>query len=137
MVPRFGAQPFHNAGFFMRLVRRPLTYRQPRTGLGKQYRCGWTNAMWLMFAVVAPGCQDAGPPGVMERTGAEVDRTMGHAQQGAGDFSLRVGRALNQAGQSVGDAANVAGTSVHDWLIPIDKADQAPEIGPASGKRDE
>ncbi len=121
----------------MRLVRRSVTYRQPRTGLGKQYRRGLTNAIWLVFAVVAPGCQDPGPPGVMERTGAEVDRTMGHAQQGVGDFSLRVGRALNQAGQSVGDAANVAGTSVHDWLIPIDKADQAPEIGPANGERDE
>ena len=95
-----------------------------------------TNAFWLLFAVAAPGCQEPGQPGVMERTGAEVDRTVEHAQQGVGNFGLRVGRALNQAGQSVGDAANNAGTSVHDWLIPADKANPAPAVDPSSDGRD-
>ena len=47
---------------------------------------------------------------------------MRRAQDGIGDLSLRIGHALNQAGQSVGDAANVAGTRVHDWLVPASQA---------------
>jgi hypothetical protein len=130
MMRRFGAQPLHNAGFFMRLMRRPVTRQQPLCDCGKM----WTSAIWLLCAVGASGCQEPGQPGAMERTGAEVDRTMGQAQQGVGDFSLRVGRALNQAGQSVGNAANVAGTGVHDWLTPAEKADQASGIDPSSSE---
>ena len=135
MARRFDAQSLHNAGFFMRLMGRLAANRQPPSDLAKMYRCRWTNAIWLLCSVAASGCQEAGQPGVMERTGAEVDRTVGQAQQGVGDFSLRVGRALNQAGQSVGNAANAAGTGVHDWLTPAEKPDQAPGSDPAGSER--
>jgi hypothetical protein len=69
----------------------------------------------------------------MERTGAQIDQTMGRAQQSVGDFSQRVGRALGQAGQTAGDAANAAGTNVHDWLLPSEKADQTPGADPSQG----
>ncbi|HEY7576664.1 MAG TPA: hypothetical protein VH855_03635 [Acetobacteraceae bacterium] len=85
----------------------------------------------LLLAVLGTGCQQPGQPGAMERTGAQIDQTMGRAQQGVGDFSQRVGRALGQAGQSAGDAANAAGTNVHDWLVPSGKPDQPPGVDPS------
>ncbi len=119
----------------MRLTTRRAACRQAQSEFGRVYLCVWRNAIWLLFAVVASGCQEPGQPGVMERTGAKIDQTVGNAQQGVGDFGLRVGRALNQAGQSVGDAGNVAGTSVHDWLVPAEKADQAPGVSPPTDER--
>jgi hypothetical protein len=113
----------------LRVLGRNSPDRQLQAGSGAPFRAGWTLAIWLL-TVAASGCQDPGQPGVMERAGAQIDQTMGRAQQDVGDFSLRVGRALSQAGQSVGDAANVAGTRVHDWLVPADQADQATTVGP-------
>jgi hypothetical protein len=85
----------------------------------------------VLLAVLGTGCQQPAQPGPMERTGAQIDQTMGRAQQGVGDFGQRVGRALGQAGQSAGDAASAAGTSVHDWLVPSGTSDQPPGVDPS------
>ncbi len=66
----------------------------------------------------------------MERTGAQIDQSIGQAQENVGAFSLRVGHALNQAGQSVGNAANNAGTRVHDWLVPGNPAEPTTTVTP-------
>jgi hypothetical protein len=73
-----------------------------------------------MVALISlSACQaPPGQPGPMERAGAHVDRTVTDVQRSVGDFSVRAGQGIDQAGRSVGHAATQAGTGLHDRLAP-------------------
>src|SRR5690348_2753694 len=63
-------------------------------------------------------CQGPGQPGPIERAGAHLDRMVAGAQRGVGDFSLRAGQGIDDAGRSVGATTQELGTRLHDSLVP-------------------
>jgi hypothetical protein len=80
-----------------------------------------TGSIAAALALISlSACQDRSPPGPMERAGMQIDQTMAGVQRGMGEFSQRAGQGLNDAGRSVGGAAQQVGTRLHDRLVPVD-----------------
>jgi len=84
--------------------------------------------VFLVLPMGLLGCQEAGQPGPMSRTGAYIDRTVGDTQREMADFSQRAGQSLDHAGQAVGAGARRVGTTLHDGLLPTADRPPAPDV---------
>lgn len=79
------------------------------------------GSLAIVFALIGlSACEETGQPGPVERAGVGIDHAIAGAERGVGEFSLRAGRGLDDAGRSVGTAAQQAGTQLHDRLVPAD-----------------
>jgi hypothetical protein len=85
-------------------------------------RSARTGTMALVLALLAlSACQEPGQPGPMERAGAQIDHVTGKVTRSVGEFGVRAGEGVDQAGRSVGATAQRAGTRLHDSLVPVDE----------------
>jgi hypothetical protein len=79
------------------------------------------------------GCQEPGEPGPIESAGAQIDHVAGKVTRSIGEFSVRAGEGVDQAGHWVGATAQRAGTGVHDKLVPSE--DSATQKAAPDGSR--
>jgi hypothetical protein len=77
----------------------------------------------LLASIGLLACQEPSQPGPMERAGAHLDRVVAGMQRSVGEFSLRAGHVADEAGRSVGTAAQLVGTGLHDRLVASDESD--------------
>jgi hypothetical protein len=83
-----------------------------------EVRAGSLAAVLALIGLSA--CQEPGQPGPTERAGIQIDHAMAGVQHSVGEFSGQAGQGLDDAGRSVGAAAQQVGSRLHDWLVPAD-----------------
>ena len=79
-----------------------------------EVRAGSLAAVLALIGLSA--CQEPGQPGPTEHAGIQIDHAMAGVQRSVGEFSGQAGQGLDDAGRSVGAAAQQVGSRLHDWL---------------------